>query len=137
MSKRSNACDISQKVKEIVSKVNALRKTKDNTLPDNSYFLDDGSVLCYPRKYGDSRYPYQTNGLVLFAHTNGYIDVTEGMFNVFRQAHYNEDTVIGFFGGLKKEDSYMPVSITGAAQVYGDSFNRYTVFTPTAVYYIT
>ncbi|MBR6513748.1 MAG: hypothetical protein IKT46_02820 [Clostridia bacterium] len=126
-----------EKVKEIVSKVNDLRKTKDNTLPDNSYFLDDGSVLCYPRKYGDSRYPYQTDGLVLFAHTNGYIDVTEGMFNVFRQAHYNEDTVIAFFGGLKREDSYMPVSITGAAQVYGDSFNRYTVFTPTAVYYIT
>ncbi|MBR4880507.1 MAG: hypothetical protein IKU19_01150 [Clostridia bacterium] len=126
-----------EKVKEIVSKVNDLRKTKDNTLPDNSYFLDDGSVLCYPRKYGDSRYPYQTDGLVLFAHTNGYIDVTEGMFNVFRQAHYNEDTVIGFFGGLKRDDAYMPVSITGAAQAYGDSFNRYTVFTPTAVYYIT
>ena len=126
-----------EKVKEIVSKVNDLRKTKDNTLPDNSYFLDDGSVLCYPRKYGDSRYPYQTDGLVLFAHTNGYIDVTEGMFNVFRQAHYNEDTVIGFFGGIKKDDIYMPVSVTGAAQVYGDNFNRYTVFTPTAVYYIT
>ncbi len=126
-----------EKVKEIVCKVNHLNKTKDNTLPDNSYFLDDGSVLCYPRKYGDSRYPYQTDGLVLFAHTNGYIDVTEGMFNVFRQAHYNEDTVIGFFGGLKRENGYMPVSVTGAAQVYGDEFNRYTVFTPTAVYYIT
>lgn len=126
-----------EKVKEIASKVNDLRKTKDNTLPDNSYFLDDGSVLCYPRKYGDSRYPYQTDGLVLFAHTNGYIDVTEGMFNVFRQAHYNEDTVIGFFGGLKRENDYFPVSITGAAQAYGDELNRYTVFTPTAAYYIT
>ncbi len=121
-----------EKVKEIVSKVNSLNKTKDNTLPDNSYFMDDGSVLCYPRKYGDSRYPYQSDGLVMFAHTNGYIDVTEGMFNVFRQAHYNEDTVIGFFGGAGKT----PVSITGAAQVYADDFNRYTVFTPTAVYYI-
>lgn len=126
-----------EKVKEIVSKVNDLRKTKDNTLPDNSYFLDDGSVLCYPRKYGDSRYPYQTDGLVMFAHTNGYIDVTEGMFNVFRQAHYNEDTVIGFFGGIKRGEEYLPVSITGAAQAYGDDFNRYTVFTPTAVYYVT
>ena len=125
-----------EKIKEIVSKVEHLRKTKDNTLPDNSYFLDDGSVLCYPRKYGDSRYPYQTDGLVLFAHTNGYIDVTEGMFNVFRQAHYNEDTVIGFFGGVEKNGEYMPISITGAAQVYGDDYNRYTVFTPTAVYYI-
>ena len=126
-----------EKVKEIVCKVNHLKKTKDNTLPDNSYFLDDGGVLCYPRKYGDSRYPYQTDGLVLFAHTNGYIDVTDGTFNVFRQAHYNEDTVIGFFGGLERDGKYMPVSVTGAAQVYGDDFNRYTVFTPTAVYYIT
>lgn len=126
-----------EKVKEIVYKVNHLKKTKDNTLPDNSYFLDDGSVLCYPRKYGDSRYPYQTDGLVLFAHTNGYIDVTEGMFNVFRQAHYNEDTVIGFFGGIENDGDYIPVSITGAGQVYGDNYVRYTVFTPTAVYYIT
>lgn len=127
-----------EKIKEIVSKVDSLKKDKNNSLPDNSYFMDDASVLCYPRKYGDSRYPYHNDGMVMFAHTNGYIDVTEGMFNVFRQAHYNEDTVIAFFGGIARNDgSYLPVSVTGAAQVYGDDFTRYTVFTPTAVYYIT
>lgn len=125
-----------EKIKEIVSKVHSLDKTKDNTLPDNSYFMDDASVLCYPRKYGDSRYPYHNDGLVMFAHTSGYIDVTEGMFNVFRQAHYNEDSVIGFFAGEKNGDAYTPISISGAAQQLCDSNTRYTVFTPTCVYYI-
>ncbi len=128
-----------EQIKDIVNQVHTLKKDKNNTLPDNSYFLPGGGVLCYPRKYGDSRYPYYNDGLVMFAHTNGYIDISEGMFNIFRTANYNEDTVIGFFAGEKQGDDYFPISVTGAARQLFEpqGLTRYTVFTPSCVYYIT
>ncbi len=121
----------------LVEKVHNFKKGKENALPDNSYFLDDDTVLCYPRKYGDSRYPYYNDGLVIFPHTSGYIDCVDGMFNVFKCANYNEDTNIAFFAGEKIEDGYFPISITGAAsQLYEKNVERYTVFTPVCAYYI-
>lgn len=128
-----------ERLKEIVSMVGALVPSKENTLPDNSYFLPDSSVLCYPRKYGESRYPYYNDGLVMFARSSGYIDINEGMFHVFRTANYNEDAVIGFFAGERTgEDAFFPLSLTGAAkQLFepGD-IKRYTVYDPNSVYYI-
>lgn len=112
---------------------------EENLLPDNSRFLSDGSVLCEPRKEGDSRYPYYNDGLVMFCHTNGYIDCSEGKFNIFRTANYNEDTVTGFFAGEKCENGFFPYSVTGAAkQLFeGKDVKRYTVFYPSCAYYIT
>lgn len=128
-----------QDLLDVIQKVNSLNKGQHNSLPDNSYFLDDTSVLCYPRKYGDSRYPYYSDGLVLFAHTSGYIDCVEGMFNIFRCQHYNEDTPVCFWAGEKTDNGYFPFSITGAArQLFEPTCTkRYTLFTPTSVWYIT
>ena len=127
-----------ERLNEIVAMVRELKATKDNTLPDNSYFLPDSSVLCYPRKYGESRYPYYNDGLVMFARSGGYIDINEGTFHVFRTANYNEDAVIGFFAGEKKEEYYFPLSVTGAAkQLFEpDDVKRYTVYSSECVYYI-
>ncbi|MBE6573431.1 MAG: hypothetical protein E7652_03455, partial [Ruminococcaceae bacterium] len=127
-----------KRLKEIVSMVRALEPSKENTLPDNSYFLADASVLCYPRKYGESRYPYYSDGLVMFARSSGYIDINEGMFHVFRTANYNEDAVIAFFAGEKRGEEYFPLSVTGAGkQLFEDEgIKRYTVYAPDSVYYI-
>lgn len=123
---------------ELVKKVHLLKRGKENSLPDNSFFLEEDTILCYPRKFGDSRYPYKKNGLVMFAHSNGYIDCTDGAYNVFKIVNHNEDTSIAFFAGEKYEDGFFPLSITGAArQMWEKDVERYTVFTPVCAYYIT
>ncbi len=123
---------------ELVGKVHSLKKSKENTLPNNSYFLSENEILCYPNENGDSRYPYHKEGLVLFAHSDGYLDCVEGAFNLFKCANYNEDTPIAFFAGEKFDGGFFPYSITGAArQLFESNAVRYTVFTPICVYYIT
>ena len=115
---------------KLTQKVKELKKGKENTLPQNSYFLDKDEILCYPSTVGDSRYPYYKDGFVLFAHSNGYMDCIEGNFNIFKSAVYNEDAVIAFFGGEKINGHFFPISVTGAAhQLFEENINRYTVFT--------
>ncbi len=122
---------------KVIERVHSLKKGKENALPQNSYFLDNGDVLCYPAKNGDSRFPYCKDGMVLFAHSNGYIDCVESLFSLFRIANYNEDTSAAFFAGEKQGDYYFPISITGAArQLFEQGVERYCVFTPVCVYYI-
>lgn len=121
----------------VANKVHSLKKGKENRLPNNSYFLSENEVLCYPNETGDSRYPYYNDGMVLFAHSSGYIDCIEGPFTIFKPAHYNEDTPVAFFGGEKRGEYYFPISITGAAhQLFEDGVERYVVYTPVCVYYI-
>lgn len=124
-------------VLNLTKKVAELNKGKENILPCNSYFLDKDEILCYPREVGDSRYPYCTDGLVLFAHSDGYLDCVEGDFNIFKAALYNEDASIAFFGGEELNGAFFPISVTGAAQqLFEENVNRYTVFTPVCAYYI-
>lgn len=122
---------------KLVERVHSLKKDKSNTLPQNSYFLENGDVLCYPAKNGDSRYPYCKDGMVLFAHSDGYIDCVESLFSLFKIANYNEDTSAAFFVGEVYGDYYFPISITGAAkQLFEQGVERYCVFTPVCVYYV-
>ena len=86
-----------REILELVEKVHNLKKSKENTLPDNSYFLEKNTIVCYPRKYGDSRYPYYNDGLVMFPHTSGDIDCVDGMFTIFKSTDYSEDVNTGFF----------------------------------------
>lgn len=122
----------------LVEKVHALKKDASNTLPDNSYFLEENTVLCYPRVAGDSRYPYYNDGLQIFAHTSGYIDCTKGAYSIFRIQHFNEDAPIAFFAGEKEGETFFPVSVTGAArQLTEKNVERYIIYTPVCAYYIT
>ena len=129
---------IKQELLQLVEKVHNLKKDEGNSLPDNSYFLDDNSILCYQRTYGKSSYPYQVDSMRMFAHTNGYIDCVDGLFNIFKPVFYNEDTNIAFFAGEEYEDGFFPISITGATrQLFEKGIERYTVFTPVCTYYIS
>ncbi len=123
---------------ELVEKVHSFKKNKENTLPDNSYFLDEDTILCYPRKYGISRYPYYNDGLVMFPNTNGDIHCVDGMFTIFKNNEYSEEANTGFFAGEKCGDTFMPISVTGAnCQLYESNIERYTIFTPVCAYYVT
>ena len=128
-----------EEILNIVEKVHSLQKSRANTLPDHSYFLDDTTILCYPRQYGDSRYPYQCDGLTLYAHTSGYIDCSDGLLNIFRTLEVGEDAPICFFAGEKHAKDFFPISITGAArQLFEpDGVERYLIYTPACAYYIT
>lgn len=126
-----------KEILELVEKVHNLKKSKENALPDNSYFLDEDTILCYPRKFGKSCYPYQVGSLRMFAHTSGYIDCVDGLFNIFKPVNYNEDTNIAFFAGEEFDNGFFPISITGASrQLFEKEVERYTVFTPVCAYYI-
>ena len=58
-----------EKMSDIIEKVKAIKK--ENVLPSNCYFLNADEILCYERKFGDSRYPYSYDGLTLWAYSSG------------------------------------------------------------------
>ena len=76
---------IKEKVYELISKVAQLSKSdelkKGNALPSNCYFLNEDEIVCYERKFGDSRYPYAYDGLTLWAYSSGNIKIEESTFN--------------------------------------------------------
>ena len=56
----------------------------------NTYYLDNDYILCGKRKYGRSRYPYECDGLVLWASDNGHITANESDLTVFRPSYTDE-----------------------------------------------
>lgn len=112
-------------------------KNKAGELPGNACFLGDDMVLCLDRERGESRYPYSEDGLVVWLHSTGYIDACESKFNIFKPANFGEGPHVAFFGGLKKEKGYFPVSVTGAArQMFEPGVSRYIVYSLKCAYCI-
>lgn len=99
-------------------------------LPRDTVYLDYDRVLCRPGGRGDSRFPYERDGLVVWVHSDGYIDACESLFTIFRPCHFGEESPVLFFGGLSREDgTYFPVSVTGASrQMFEEGISRYTVY---------
>ena len=101
---------------EIYNKVKALEASTDKeklAMPSDCYFLNKDEVLCYPKKLGDGRHPYQIDGLTLWAYSGGSISVEESQFNLFLPSYEGYEANIAFFFGEKMDDGYFPVSITG------------------------
>ncbi|MFV0343569.1 MAG: GH36-type glycosyl hydrolase domain-containing protein [Anaerocolumna sp.] len=116
------------------------KERKKNELPGNTYFLKDGSILCIPRKDGDSRFPYGENGFNLWAYASGYIHANEGLFSPFLRAKEGQEPVIGFFAGMKEKETYDVLSLLAVPMLDEekfDSIDRYTIFSKTCAYYIT
>ena len=112
-------------------------KHRAGELPGNACFLGRDRVLCLDRERGESRFPYIEDGLVVWLHTTGFIDACESVFTIFRQSNFGEGPHVAFFGGVKGEDGYFPVSVTGAArQLLEKGVSRYTVFTLKCAYCI-
>ena len=77
-------------------------------LPQNSFYLDYDKVVCCKRDIGESRYPYDSDGLVVWLRSTGFIDALESTFTIFKTANYGEESAVSFFGGVKKENGYDP-----------------------------
>ena len=62
-------------IQNIVNKVHTLLNNKElqekGKLPSNAYFLNADEVVCFPREFGDSRYPYAYDGLTLWRMRQG------------------------------------------------------------------
>lgn len=130
-----------KKLKSIMLQIEQTLKNKgaDNSLPGNTFYLDNGDILCLERESGVSRYPYQDDGFTLWAHSNGYIYATESVLDVFRYMHMDNDSSINFFVGIPNGDgTYFPVSVLGSGKQLFEPFKveRYLVYTRSAAYYI-
>ena len=107
-------------------------------LPRNSFYLDYDKVVCCKRDIGESRYPYDSDGLVVWLRSTGFIDALESTFTIFKTANFGEESAVSFFGGVKKDNGeYFPVSVTGSSrQMYEEGVNRYIVYSLKSAYCI-
>jgi len=106
-------------------------------LPGNVFYLSPREIVCLGREDGDSRYPYSADGLCLWAYASGYLSLSESSFFVFPPVNEGKEPYLAFFGGIKGEEGYRPLSLTGVAKwERQDADERYCVFTPCAAYYL-
>lgn len=122
----------------LLAKIKEAEKSGEGRLPQNSFYLDYDKVVCCKRETGDSRYPYDCDGLMVWLHSTGFIDAIESTFNIFRSAHYGQESPVNFFGGLKNADgTYTPVSITGSSRMWNESgVSRYVLYSLKCAYCI-
>ena len=130
-----------RKIRELLCEIaETVEKNEPSSrLPQNTYFLRGGAILALPREGGESRYPYDADGYVVWAYQNGYITAVDSIFTVLRSSNYGEEPVVNFFAGVEREDGkYFPISVLGGARsLYEpEDVKRYTVFSPGCVYYI-
>lgn len=105
-------------------------------LPENVYFLNDRDILCTERTCGDSRFPYQMDGLNFWLNSSGKIYADEGNFMILKRFSPVDTPTVEFWGGIKEDEHYVPVSITGISKQMFEDVKRNVVFTPCAGYYI-
>lgn len=128
---------LSDKVRAIIEEIE-MGKGTEGTLPQETYYLKDEKILALPRKLGESRFPYDADGFVVWAYQTGYISACDSVFQIFRSANYGEEPPINFFGGLEDADGWFPVSVMGGARqlIEPEGVKRYVVFSLRCVYYI-
>ena len=120
---------------EEIKKIREMKVSgKKSPLPSNHFFLEDGSVLAFPRGDGDTRQPYIYDGMMVWAYACGYIRAQEGKFSIFPEVKEGEEPHVAFFANVDGE----LVSLLGMPILNESSVtSRYTVLTDAAVYYFT
>ncbi len=130
-----------EKIKQLLCDIENL-KTKnleDCALPGNVYYLNDSEILCLERTGGESRYPYEMDGRNLWIHSTGHINSTESNLTIFRNSpRLQDESNLDIWGGIKMEEGWFPISITGIAKQLFEPFkvDRYLVYTKRAAYFI-
>lgn len=116
------------------------------SLPGETYILEDGSVLSFPRSDGDNRYQYGEGGFNLWTYTSGNIHANRGLFSLFLRSGEGREPNAAFFFGLKERGEYRVVPMFAAldpdpsafAHDCGDGRGvRFTVFTAAEAFYFT
>ncbi len=123
----------------LLEQIKEAEKSSEGRLPQNSFYLDYDKVVCCKRENGESRYPYDSDGLMVWLHSTGFINAIESKFNIFRSAHFGEESPVNFFGGIKGTDgTFTPVSITGSSRPWKESgVSRYILYSLKCAYCIT
>lgn len=121
-----------------IDKIKKIKQMKESgkkiPLPSNHFFLEDGSVLAFPRGDGDTRQPYIYDGMMVWAYACGYIRAQDAKFNIFPEVREGEEPHVAFFANIDGElISLLGMPILNEAGVT----SRYTVLTDAAVYYFT
>lgn len=126
-------------LKNLMQQINGFKATDDNSMPQNTFYLNEKDILCCEREYGVSRFAYDANGLVVWARSSGHIDAYESTFTIFRELNNFEDASIAFIGGLKQENGdYFPVSLFECHRQLFENIDikRYVVYSFRYAYYI-
>lgn len=128
-------------IRGVIEKVHALQRDeslrKKGKLPSSAYFLNEDEIVCFPRAFGDSRYPYAHDGLTLWAYASGNVKIEESAFNILLDFENGKEPTLAFFFGIDGGEEFFPVSITGAAKQPAEkNILRYTVYRPHCVYYV-
>ena len=120
---------------EKIKNIRQMRKSdKKIPLPSNHFFLEDGTVLAFPRGDGDTRQPYIYDGMMVWGYACGYIRALEGKFNIFPEVREGEEPHVAFFANVDGElVSLLGIPVLDEASVT----DRYTVLSDSAVYYFT
>ncbi|MBR6502045.1 MAG: hypothetical protein IKT42_01255 [Clostridia bacterium] len=129
---------IENQIKKLMQQINDFEASADNSLPQNTFYLNEKDILCCERETGVSRFPYDANGLVVWARSSGHIDAYESTFTLFRELNNFEDASIAFMGGLKQENGYYPVSLFDCQRQLFEAVDikRYVVYSFKYAYYI-
>ena len=121
-----------------IEEIKRIKSMKENgkkiPLPSNHFFLEDSSVLAFPRGDGDTRQPYIYDGMMVWAYACGYIRAQEGRFSIFPEVKEGEEPHVAFFANIDGElISLLGMPILNEPAV----LSRYTVLADAAVYYVT
>ncbi len=126
-------------LKNLMEQINNFKATPDNSMPQNTFYLNENQILCCERDYGVSRFAYDANGLVVWARSSGHIDAYDSTFTIFRELNNFEDASIAFMGGLLQPNGeYYPISLFECHRQLFESVDikRYVVYSFRCAYYI-
>ncbi len=114
-------------------------QTKKGYLLENTYFLEDGRVLCMNRENGVSRFPYGTDGFTLWAYSSGYISINESTFYLVLPSEEGKEPYLALYAGEQAKDgSFVAVSLLGRGKnLLEKDVARYCVYGKDSVYYLT
>lgn len=133
--------DLEKDIKHLFLEIKRLQKEKDQSLYllENTYFLEDGRVLCQERENGVSRFPYGTDGFTLWAYSSGYISINESTFYLVLPSEEGKEPYLAFYAGEKQKDgSFIPISLLGRGKnVLEKDVERFCVYGKDCVYYLT
>ena len=111
----------------------------DIKISENTYYLNEDDILCLSDSRSDARYPYEMEGMNLWVHANGHMDINEGVLTIIKPSYFNEAASVGFWGGIQvNEREWFPVSLTETNKQLFEPvcIHRYTVFSKRCAYFI-
>lgn len=125
------------KLLEDIKKIND-KDPADCRLPGNVYFLNDSDILCLEREDGESRYPYDMDGMNLWVHSSGYINSSESLLRIFKKPINDTEPNLEFWGGIPYKNGWFPISITGSTNHMYEpvEVKRYLVYSKREAYFI-